>query len=445
MESDGQALHSAGALDTAQFAGPISYPARSREGRIGARFQAYGRRFAPDAPAAARVLAPWSAIRTRCTRHGTWLPRAFNRIRAGREAWTWRLATVDSTLIRMPIVFYFLSRVRVDTCFATGGDDVRPLELLSRIRVEWVGTFGRRGLSQVIIDGYVATVLLPQLESLGLSKRQREIVAGDVRRRLGSLLAHWGNAEVRRALLVLAAEEASFWEPRTASLEIRSVVLLGIRNSLIEDLGTSRPYTKELRSAKKRLSDDCMPRITGEAIKYFHGTDLDGLVPAADQDLFGDLPRRFPVAWRVLSVLGQSNQNEIVCDLPAVKSEARDLHFEKSKVEQHAVVASGIDPRLDSHLIEMLRLVKEGELSTFFSPSFKSITRNPNKLLSIIDHVLRHSGSVLTPNYLLSTTYLARRNPLLRPIHYTSELDAQLEDMTGLSERHRNALASLVS
>jgi hypothetical protein len=84
-------------------------------------------------------------------------------------------------------------------------------------------------------------------------------------------------------------------------------------------------------------------------------------------------------------------------------------------------------------------------LDYLFSPSFKSITRNLTKLFSIIDDVLRHGGTVLTPNYLLSPTYLARRDPLLRPIHYLSEIDAQLRDLAGLSERHKNALALIAS
>ena len=116
-----------------------------------------------------------------------------------------------------------------------------------------------------------------------------------------------------------------------------------------------------------------------------------------------------------------------------------------SKVQRHEVVTSGIDPRLDSHLVEILRQIKAGELGLSFSASFKSITRNPRKLFAIIDTVLRHSGTVLTPNYLLSPSYLARRDPLLRPIHNHRDLECELHNATGLSERHKNALASLMA
>jgi hypothetical protein len=88
-------------------------------------------------------------------------------------------------------------------------------------------------------------------------------------------------------------------------------------------------------------------------------------------------------------------------------------------------------------------MVKRRERDLFFSPSFKSISRNPEKLLSILDCVLRFGGTVLTPNYLLSPTYLARRNPLLRPIHDISDLWVPVTNPEGLTERHNALLTSL--
>ena len=133
----------------------------------------------------------------------------------------------------------------------------------------------------------------------------------------------------------------------------------------------------------------------------------------------------------------------------AVLPESESLPIDSSAagrdVERHTVVSSGIDPRLDSQLLKILRQVKARESNLFFSASFKSITRNPEKLLFLINRVLECGGMVLTPNNLLSPSYLARRDPLLRPIHYAFELEARLNDVTGLSERHRNALASLAS
>jgi hypothetical protein len=294
-----------------------------------------------------------------------------------------------------------------------------------------------------VVQEYTQSVLGPQLRSLGLSKRQWGIVVDDVTQRLESLLSHWTDEPFRRTLLVPGTEEASFWEPRTARLEIRSLVAVAVRNSLIEDLGASRPYFKVLQSVRPLLPDDRMPWITSEAVKYFDSADLDHLQIEAVPDVFGGLPGRFPRAWHVLSLLGASPQSEIVCDLPAAESEPTDLPASRRNVEVQEVVVSGIDPRLDDQLQRILSLIEAGELALFFAPSFKGITRNPEKLFAVIDCVLRLGGTVLTPNYLLSPTYLAQRNPLLRPIHYTSDLQAQLADPRGLTQRHKAALASL--
>ena len=256
-------------------------------------------------------------------------------------------------------------------------------------------------------------------------------------------MSHWDDEAFRRTILVLAAEEASFWEPRSASLETRSLVLLGVRNSLVEDLGTPRPSVAALKSGRELLPDDRMPWITSEAVKYFDSANPHNLRAQPGRDLFGDLPCRFPNAWHVLSLLGNSPGGEIACTFPMMEPEPVDSAVARRHVERHTVVCSGIDPRLDDHLVQVLGQIKAGDLDLFFSPSFKTITRNPEKLLYIIDSVLRYGGTVLTSNYLLSPTYLARRDPLLRPIHYNSELEAQLKNPTGLYDRHRDLLASL--
>src|SRR4051794_12836097 len=95
-----------------------------------------------------------------------------------------------------------------------------------------------------LIQGYTQSVLIPQLRSLGLSKRQWDIVADDVKQRLESILSHWGDRPFRRTILLLGTEEAVFWEPRTADIEIRSLVVVCVRNSLITDLNAQHAYTK---------------------------------------------------------------------------------------------------------------------------------------------------------------------------------------------------------
>jgi hypothetical protein len=286
-----------------------------------------------------------------------------------------------------------------------------------------------------LIQEYTQELLLPHLQALALSKPQRAIVIADVSQRLESLLFQW--------ILVLGTEEASFWEPSTASLEIRSFVVVAIRNSLIEDLGASHPYTKLLEVRKKLLRDEQMPAITSEAIRYFDKASFDAPRAQPKRDLFGDLLRQYPNAWHALSLLGCSSEDEIACEIPIIEGESMDTKDSQWKVERHDVVASGIDPRLDAQLLDILRKIKLKQAPLFFSPSFKFITRNPEKLLYVIDYVLRYGGTLTTLNYLMSPTYLARRNPLIRPAHYTSEIEAQVANPCGLGARHKDLLASL--
>jgi hypothetical protein len=79
-------------------------------------------------------------------------------------------------------------------------------------------------------------------------------------------------------------------------LEIRSLVVVAVRNNLIEDLGASRPYFKVLQSRKPLVRDDRMPWITRDAVKFFEVADLESLQIKPTQDVFGDLPRRFRIA-----------------------------------------------------------------------------------------------------------------------------------------------------
>jgi hypothetical protein len=294
-----------------------------------------------------------------------------------------------------------------------------------------------------LVQCYTQSILGPQFGSLGLTKRQRKIVVEDVTQRLESLLYHWSDLAFRRTVLAIGTEEATFWEPRSASIDIRSLVVVAVRNSMVTDLNATRAYTRTLRSPREFLPDHRMPWITGEAINYFQAANLDTVQVHATRDLFGSLQRRFPNAWHVLSLLGNSTAREIACNLLMTEAEPMDFSARRAGVLRHTEIESGFDPGLNDFLAAVLRKIQRKELCLFFSSSFKSITRNPEKLLSILDHVLRFGGTVVTPNYLLSPHYLARRDPLLRPAHFTYEVAAQRANLDGLSERHREALVSL--
>jgi hypothetical protein len=124
-------------------------------------------------------------------------------------------------------------------------------------------------------------------------------------------------------------------------------------------------------------------------------------------------------------------------------AEPMDFSDIRASKGMHTVIESGIDPGLDEVLTTLLMDIQKQEAASLFSFAFKGITRNPKKLLSILDHVLRHGGMFFTPNYLLSPSYLARRNPLLRPAHNMSEIAGQVANPDGLGKKHREALTAI--
>jgi hypothetical protein len=300
---------------------------------------------------------------------------------------------------------------------------------------------------ETTVDKYLKNVLRPQLDLCGLSASQQAILLLDVRTRLRSLAAHWHDVPFRQTVLLLGHEEAIFYEPASAVLNVRSLVNVAIRNSLLEDLAASKASVPELASAKPVLTDAGMGVLTKSAIEFFQTVGLEQMdatgsaLPAPD--IFGDLAKSFPRAWCSLSQLANSSAPEVFYVLPSaarprLPSSAPLTGKPKTEI---AVVLSGMDPTFDPGLLAFLRLIEDGTVPFFFSDSFKAITRHPAKLCHILEFVLSHGAALVTHNYFLGPTSASRREPLLRPFHYSHEAKTKLVDQSGLTGQHRQALA----
>src|SRR6266536_2285430 len=132
-----------------------------------------------------------------------------------------------------------------------------------------------------IIDRYVETVLAPHLVDLGVAHLPGALaaVATDVHLRLQSLLAHWQDLPMRKTLLLIGREEGLFYQPELAPLDIRALVVVAIRNSLLEDLGYSGSalLPPDLPRSGWPVKDEDIRSITQEAIVYWQQIDLDRL------------------------------------------------------------------------------------------------------------------------------------------------------------------------
>jgi hypothetical protein len=131
------------------------------------------------------------------------------------------------------------------------------------------------------IDVYLDTILLPQLEDLGVQSfpGASEAVVTDIRCRLQSVLSRWQDKPTRNTLLFLGGEEGAFYEPRSASLEVRAFVVVTVRNSLLEDLGIpgASLVAADVPEAEKPMQGADVRPITEAAIKYWQTIDVQGL------------------------------------------------------------------------------------------------------------------------------------------------------------------------
>lgn len=298
-----------------------------------------------------------------------------------------------------------------------------------------------------MIDGYVETILAPHLVSLGVAHLPGVLsaVVNDVRLRLQSVLAHFQDLPLRNTLLFIGREEGMFYQPDLAPLEIRALVVVTVRNSLLEDLGSSGSslLPPHLPQSAWPVKDEDIRAITQEAIAYWQRADLQHWsLPThpSSQNPFGDLKHNFPHAWHVLSRLAQAKTQTLsfpACQAPLPILPIASIATDKSK---QTVTLSGMSPLFDSRLVDFLHVIADGEMDLLFTDSWKMLTRHPQKLFRILDFVLAYQGSVVTHNYLLTSTYACARQGLLRPAHRAQSTFMKLQNRSGLTTAHRKAL-----
>lgn len=302
----------------------------------------------------------------------------------------------------------------------------------------------------MVIESYFRTLLRPQLTALGLNGKQQRLVCDDVHSRLSSLIGNWDDVVFRRTALLLGTEDATFYQPANVDSEIRALVAVGIRNSVLEDLGADRPFIEAFVPVARCLPDSFIPVITSQAVAFFASAHQEqggwkSARPKAGSDLFRSLSKQFPESWQRLQILANSDLPEY--DLPgeANKKFVPPLLDEQSNARSKAktTVMSGYAPDIDFGLRQVLELIRDGEVEFFFTSTFKWLTRNPEKLLRVIESLLSWNRSYVTGNYLIGRDYCAKRQPLIRPPHTVAEMNDSLTNEIGMTERHRHCVRAV--
>lgn len=289
------------------------------------------------------------------------------------------------------------------------------------------------------VEYYLNNILGKRLDKFLVA--DKEVVIDNVRKQIYSLLYNWNDTVVRNTILLTGLEEGSFYLP-SANDNIRSFVVVAIRNSYIETLG-SCSYQKLL--SKTQILDSEIMEITKEAINYFKKLDFSNLALkinlSSEDDYYGKIIAKYKNSYQVLEILANSNGNEVYFDKMEISKCSNlfinviNINFENKK----SVIEDGYSSEIGANLMQTILLCMK-EREPFITNSFKYITRNFEKLLRIIQFLLENDITLVMGNYYISNGYVAKRKKLLKAPHTKEERILQFRNLTGLSKRHAKAI-----
>lgn len=274
----------------------------------------------------------------------------------------------------------------------------------------------------MVISTYICKILMPRLKSLTIREDLMDQVAIDIEYRLRALAFHWTDKKFRRALMATAIEDATFYRP-PVDLPKRCFVVLGIRNSMLEDIHTSDPsvLSKYNIEGNEQLTQDSIKGITADAISYFGNVNLPRLssdVPTAVNDPYEQLPRMYPMAWEALNYAGNITKTCYFYESRPIT----DFDLSKNEVAASTTeeIKSAMDPDISSDFWQIITDITNGEKEALLVPALKHISRMPNKLFKVIELILQGGGRIVTCNMHISNGYVRRRSHFIRPEYKTA-------------------------
>jgi hypothetical protein len=287
-----------------------------------------------------------------------------------------------------------------------------------------------------LIDSYTKTELSVLLLSLGAPRDAVRRIRDDVATRLRSVLSL--SPEIRQTILFLGLEEALFYEPKTADLDLKCLVVVAVRDSELENVASVEGVAPDLGT------NLVMKTVTTVAINTFQKGDLFSTLTTPPQlNTYAHLPSTYPLAWEAVTHLSRLSETSIEShyDTPSGNPQPAAFDFsDRGEVGMVKTIKSGMDPSIDE-LSDLLASVAKGEMEFFFTDSFKTITRNPDKLLYIIEFLLSHQKALVTNNFYISPGYVSRRPKLLRPVNLEKKgSKMKLGSASDLSKEHATAM-----
>lgn len=304
-----------------------------------------------------------------------------------------------------------------------------------------------------IIDRYLNNKLAPVLRMYGAKEDYISETLKVIESQMYSLLKIWRDVPRRKAILLLGAEEGLFYEPPSKK-DVRCFVVVTIRNSPLERI-QSDAYA--VTGASKPLTNAEVRSITSNAIQYFNVFDFEKLSIEAqahqEKNIYGMLFASHPVTTAALIHLANSSKKQI--DYPSVLinhpyelTEIQEYRSEeKATTDSHSknVVFDGFSSMIDPELKDLLVKVTTSSIKVFLTPSFKSLTRNPEILMDILEFLLSYECAFVTPNFCFENGHVEKRINLLRACHTDEEAVKNYQQYSQLGFKHRMYIKTTLS
>jgi hypothetical protein len=268
-----------------------------------------------------------------------------------------------------------------------------------------------------------------------------------------SLIYHWFDEELRKAILIIGSDEGLFYKPHALD-DIRNFVVVTIRNSELEHL-----HSDDYRQfgMSERLPETAVKTITSEAIEYFGKLDFIKMseeIEEPENDKYEGLWDRYPVAGQVLFELAGNKKTEYDFErIPVYKQPSLDalqILNEKQSVSgvSHGKIIEAfsdgysftIGADLKSHLLSCV----ESQYPLLVD-SFKSLSRNLEKVLLIMEFLFSRWTPLVTTDFLISNGRVERRRKPLKAGHSHEDMYKNWRQTEGLGKYHKLFLNKAVT
>lgn len=297
---------------------------------------------------------------------------------------------------------------------------------------------------QSITSAYINRILVPELAKFGVSESGIKAISSSVSSQMTSALYNWEDDAFRKTLLLLVSEEAPFYMP-AENTDVNGFVVLTVRNSLFESLQSNHYVEYGLQ---ERLSDPQIVEITSTAIKHFNKVGLeesDDTEYQPEDDMYWHLSQKYPVAWNSLTAIANTEQQAIQFNgmRRLDQKKYNEAFIKQYKTSSYGfAVEDGFDSSIGSQLQENLQWVTEHK-SCLLVDSFKMLSRNIEKLLSVIEYLLINDCSFATANYFIANGYAEKRISTLKAAssrNAEKDMYEHFSNLTGVGETHARYL-----